>query len=407
MAASSSWDSNEGHSDGREYHCYARRRADGQSVPAFVEDSLDERMGRSLMKQSKSPSAPMQRTAAVGVHSTVSATALRPLIAALESCGVPRTSLLHAADLTDDMLAIPALRIPRPSLYKLCEIGLELGNDPAFGLHWAEQLPPRAFSPVADLVYYAANVRESMEALQTFHQLLADDINLRVVEAAAHVTFRCLPMVAVTLGAERLISELSMAALHRRIQAFGAGSHFLHASFSYAAPSYKPEYERIFTGRVRFDQQHTELVFAREVMDAASPHGDAELHDALSAFCERRHHAMNQSFSIASRVRHVLMQTAWPRRAEMASVARDLGLSARSLRRRLVSEGTCFADICDAALESAAKSCLVERGRSIQETAVELGFADKAAFHRAFKRWTGMTPGAFLRKPASNRSLQR
>jgi AraC-like DNA-binding protein len=372
-----------------------------RSVPERFEDSLDEGTGRSPVKHTENPPAPMQRTAAVGAHSTVSAMALRPLIAALESSGVPRTSLLQAADLTDAMLAIPAHRVTRPSLYKLCEIGIELGHDPAFGLHWAEQLPPRAFSPVTDLVYHAANVRESMEALQTFHQMLADDINLRVVEAATHVSFRCLPMNDVTPRAERLVSELIMTALHRRIQAFGVGSCFSHASFSYAVPSYETEYERIFAGRVRFEQPHTELVFAREVMDAAAPHSDAELHDALRAFCERRLHAMNQSFSIASRVRQVLMHAASPRRVEMASVARELGMSERSLRRRLVAEGTCFADIFDSALESAARSCLGERGRSIGETAVELGFTDKAGFHRAFKRWTGMTPGTF------QRSLQR
>jgi AraC-like DNA-binding protein len=72
-------------------------------------------------------------------------------------------------------------------------------------------------------------------------------------------------------------------------------------------------------------------------------------------------------------------------------------MSERSLRRHLATDGTSYREVVRLALEASAGRMLRDPAHSIKETAVALGFADAAAFHRAFKRWTGMTPGEFRR----------
>ena len=79
----------------------------------------------------------------------------------------------------------------------------------------------------------------------------------------------------------------------------------------------------------------------------------------------------------------------------MADVARELGLSARSLRRRLADEGVAYKDLVQSVLEIRATQMLSDPKRTIQETAAEMGFSDPSAFQRAFKRWKGVTPGQF------------
>jgi AraC-like DNA-binding protein len=79
----------------------------------------------------------------------------------------------------------------------------------------------------------------------------------------------------------------------------------------------------------------------------------------------------------------------------MDTVARSLGLSARSLRRRLADEDKSYAEVANEARAIVAKHLLRDKRKTIQETAYELGFSDTSTFHRAFKSWTGMTPRAY------------
>ena len=75
---------------------------------------------------------------------------------------------------------------------------------------------------------------------------------------------------------------------------------------------------------------------------------------------------------------------------------KPLGVSARSLRRRLSEEGTLYNVVVDRAIASVAIRLLLDEQRSIQEVSHELSFSDASTFCRAFKRWTGATPKQFL-----------
>jgi len=82
-------------------------------------------------------------------------------------------------------------------------------------------------------------------------------------------------------------------------------------------------------------------------------------------------------------------------------------MSARTLQRRLESEGASFSEIVDGVRERLARQWLGEEGRSLVEIAFALGFSDLAAFSRAFKRWTGRPPGAWRSGPRAPEPQQR
>ena len=83
----------------------------------------------------------------------------------------------------------------------------------------------------------------------------------------------------------------------------------------------------------------------------------------------------------------------------VAAVARQLGVSRQTLYRRLKAEGATFGEILDGLRRRLAVQLVREQRLPVKEAAYRLGFSDPAAFSRAFKRWTGLSPQAFRDQP--------
>jgi AraC-like DNA-binding protein len=84
----------------------------------------------------------------------------------------------------------------------------------------------------------------------------------------------------------------------------------------------------------------------------------------------------------------------------MRQVAQRLGLSVRSLHRRLSEEQQSYVALANEVSAQRAKQLLIDERRTIQETAHAMGFTNVSSFHRAFRRWTGVTPAAFREQPS-------
>jgi AraC-like DNA-binding protein len=85
----------------------------------------------------------------------------------------------------------------------------------------------------------------------------------------------------------------------------------------------------------------------------------------------------------------------------IGTAARDLAMSGRTLQRRLAEEGVSYQELLDEARKEAARRHVSEPALAICEVAYLLGYSEPAPFHRAFKRWYGMTPDAFRRAQRS------
>jgi AraC-like DNA-binding protein len=322
---------------------------------------------------------------------------VRVVIAVVERSGVSRADLFAQSALDLRRIDHPDARLDSDEFDRLLEAAVALTADDALGLHVAEQMPAGAIDLLAHLTAHAPTMREAVAVLSQFGGLVMSG-----VETAAHnedeefvvrLTFaRSTPLH------DRVLSELAMGGLVRLGRTFvGPQAVPRLACFEHDAPAHAREYRRIFGENVRFGQSVTSIAFDREDADRAQMHQDAELYRLLRGEAERRLERIGARVRPVVRLSQYVLGIAPSRIPDMAKAARQLGMSERSLRRHLLAEGTSYRSVVRSALETSAGRMLMDSGRTIKETADALGFAGTAAFDRAFKRWTGMTPTQYRR----------
>jgi AraC-like DNA-binding protein len=153
-------------------------------------------------------------------------------------------------------------------------------------------------------------------------------------------------------------------------------------------------YERGFGAPVRFGRAIAGYVLDRSALGQAMRRADPLVGDLLERYAEDRLAAPPSGAPLRARVRAELLARA-PDELRAAQVARALGVSERAMRRGLSAEGTSLRAELDAVLRDRALAEL--RERPVDEVAATLGYADAAAFRRAFRRWCGVSPGDYAR----------
>ena len=331
---------------------------------------------------------------------SIAVSMVRALIEAVERAGVPRREFLKTVGLSEHQLSNGDERFTTLDFARFQHAALELTGDAALGLRFAEHGSQAAFAVVGNLVSIAPTLRDALELLSQFGCLLFGDSRDRIEEfidtaRISHEFQRTSPV------ADRMHAEFAVAGLYRVVAAFaGPSARISGAFFEHAAPAHHHEYRRLFEGAERFNQSFTGLEFPRRLLDARQLHHDPRLYALLHAEARRSIDSVEHRPTHAERLKRYLSARPPCRIPNMVVAARDLGMSVRSLRRRLAEEGVSYRGLVQATLEAAAIQALQTPGRSVQEAAVATGFSDSTAFHRAFKQWTGVTPTEFKHRSA-------
>jgi AraC-like DNA-binding protein len=315
---------------------------------------------------------------------------VRALADVLNQRGISATAL-RAAGLKPTAASEQAW-LPLEEYAQLFSRAVQLAREPALGLLCGAAAIEPSFDVVGTLVAHTPTLRHAIEAAEQFHPLIIEGAALHFEDRAGRVQLRCeFPRTAPTL--DRALAELGAAGLSRMLRAFAVEPEAIHSvSFVHATPDYRSVYREMFAGRERFDQAINGLEFASSVLDRPNPHYQPELLALLRAQAERGLDRLAKAPSFVTQVEMALRRQPLGAMPDMKPIARELGMSTRSLRRRLEEEGTSFREVTRAALEAAARSMLRHPGWTVQATSHALGFGHVTTFHRAFKRWTGLTP---------------
>ena len=309
--------------------------------------------------------------------------------------GVTPKELFAGLSLDVDALSDPKARIPIPTVAALVTRAKALTGEPGLGFYMGLQMRISAHGYLGFAAMASSTVGEALSIAVRFAPTRTNAVALRTHRAgdvASIVIEELAPLGAATdaiiFSLVVGIQQIGEALTGKRL----GGS----ADIAFPEPSYVARFQAMIGDRIRFGQPAHQLVFDASVLDLPLVMRDASAQRLAREQCERELDELGEGGPSVARLRAVL-----PRKdagfLSLPEAATRLGVSPRTLKRRLADEGTDFSTLVDEQRRERALLLLRASDRSMEDVAEQVGYSDVANFTRAFRRWTGETPAAYRR----------
>lgn len=309
--------------------------------------------------------------------------------------GLDRDALLRVIGRPIDQLREPGQQIPVQALFDLYAHVMRELDEPAVPLHLAAATTMEDLYVMGFAVLTARDGREAIQRAVRYAGLVTNSSRWTADEREDRVVIRYQRDMEPTLGM-RAASEGALADFVGGVrQVQGEQVTPLRVRFRHRAPRSIAAHEQFFRCPLEFEAPHYEfelpIAVYRVTVESFNP--------ALSAFFVKhaeellRQHGVDDT--LQSRVRREIADQLPNGELSLQRVARRLGMSERSLRRRLTEENASFSQLASEVRYERARTLLGSPRLSLGEIAFLLGFSDVSAFSRAFKGWSGVAPGQY------------
>jgi len=170
-------------------------------------------------------------------------------------------------------------------------------------------------------------------------------------------------------------------------------------SFKHDPPNSLDSYEKAFDCPVLFNQPHYRITYQSQDLEMRTAKADEHINQFLVERVEEETKGIEISANkVADDVEKIIKDAVPSGIPSITQVGDHMGMSNRTLTRRLAENGVTFRDLIKKTQEKVSKDLLKHSDRNIAEIAFETGFSEQSAFNRAFKRWTGFSPLEFRKK---------
>lgn len=326
---------------------------------------------------------------------TIQARSVTKIINFAATYGVTEQSLYQAVGLDPSVLDDPDNRIAFAQLVSLYEAAAALTRDDAFGLHLGENIDLRVFDVLGYVALNSPTIGEALERVARYHSIWQDGalLLLDVTGATARITYSYLDPSISQFRQDSELTLAAVAALGRLVT--NSDWSPLAVQFAHAQPAVASEHARIFRAPVTFSAESCQLILDASTLALPIAKADPGLSAVLDRHAEELLAKHPRPASVIDRVRSLIGDELNGGDPSLERIAHRLGLSARTLQRRLREHGTSHHELLDQLRKDLAMKYLRLPEMAVCEIAYLLGFSESSALHRAFKRWTGMTPNEF------------
>jgi AraC-like DNA-binding protein len=330
----------------------------------------------------------------LGAVPTATGGIARLACARLREAGQNVGAVLSKAGLTFEKLSDPAARLDVRTQNKVLELAAQDLKDELFGFHLACNFDLREIG----LVYYVmASSEQLADALRNCERYSKiNNEGVRVHFTLHDVATIAIDYVDVDRGPDRHHLEFWLVTLVRLCRKI-ADARLLPqlVKLRHFRARLPKEFESFFGADVEFGSDADEITFQKRLALLPNIGRDVYLNRLLRQYAEAALVQHRDRTTFRFRVEKALSQLLPHRKASTPEVSRQLGMSSRTLARKLSHEGVTFGQMLNDLRASLAKRYLSDRELPVSEIAWLLGYGEVSSFTHAFRRWTGMTPRQF------------
>jgi AraC-like DNA-binding protein len=305
-------------------------------------------------------------------------------------------ALLKQVGLSPALLQSPQARVSAKHYGALWRLVAQTLDDEFFGQD-SRRMKAGSFAMMCHAVLGCKTLAHALERSLRFYSLILDDIDGTLARSGAEATLLLRDRSAAPQ--REFAHEVLLILLHgMSCWLVGRRIPIQRAQFAYAEPAYSAEYRIMYSTNLQFRAPHTAIVFDASHLDLPIVQNERTVKEFLRIAPENILVKYKNGSSLGARIRRRLRQSLPGDLPEFGAVAGEMSLTPATLRRRLHEDGTSFQAIKDQLRRDIAISHLSHSNRSTMDIGLELGFSERSAFHRAFKKWTGASPGEFRRR---------
>jgi AraC-like DNA-binding protein len=322
---------------------------------------------------------------------------LAPLVDEAVERGVPRAAMLRVLGIEDDNLTDRESRVSTPRVFSAWELAMETVRDPALPVAVAKHAKVDGFGVFGYALYTSRSAHEALEVIVRYHDVINDTGRWRLTTTADRCTMAWEREGDRQLGM-RLANEQVLAsfiALADRITPTAIPVQ--EVQFRHMKPSHTASHEAHFRGRIRWGAAQDAIILNPSFLPSTPKGFDPVTTAFFEDILNREMKRLGPADSLRHRVANVVGALLPAGLPTMARVAKELGTSSRTLRRRLADESVRFEEIV-VELQRSRAEVMIQEGALLRDVAFAVGYADISAFSRAYKRWTGKAPSVSRRK---------
>ncbi|MEO6029359.1 MAG: AraC family transcriptional regulator [Candidatus Binatia bacterium] len=312
--------------------------------------------------------------------------------------GIDASTVFATAGLPVDLASLGDRFITVAEFDRLVDGFTTASGDPAFALHLGEMFNLFDLAILTTLINTSRNLAEAAAGFADFRALFNPLFHMTIAVDGARAVVAYQPTPDEPLSFQPRYPEFVLTFHLSYARWLLRQPIVVHAAtFRHARPTYAAEYDRIFACPVEFSAAEDAFVVDAAVLTLPIGSAFAEYNRQAAELARAELGRLPQA-DVVPQVIHLIRTHLAEGAFDLERTARELGIGARTLQRRLQDVGISFSSLRDQVRSEAALVLIRRADLSIDELADRLGYAERSNFTHAFSRWTGMTPGAFRRR---------